>query len=115
MRALGRDAMRTMETRRWMRRICEDPAVCGGRPCVRGTRIEVAIILDGLAEGLTPEQLRDHYPHLTLADIRAALAYAAVQSRDETWKLAAQGSNTARPFPVSSRVFRPASRMTSQP
>ena len=56
--------------------------VCGGKPCIRGTRIYIAIILDGLAEGLTPEQVIDHYPQLTLDDIRAALAYAAELSHE---------------------------------
>ena len=58
-------------------RVTVDPNVCSGQPCIRGTRVYIAIILDGLAEGLTPEQVLDHYPHLTLDDIHAALAYAA--------------------------------------
>lgn len=63
-------------------RVSIDPQVCGGNPCVRGTRGYVATILDGLAEGLTPEALIDHYPQLTLDDIHAALAYAAELSRE---------------------------------
>jgi len=70
-------------------RIVVDPGVCGGKPCIRGTRIYIAIILDGLAEGLTPEQIIDHYPQLTSHDIRAALAYAAELSREAVWKIAA--------------------------
>lgn len=66
-----------------------DPNVCTGKPCIRGTRIYIAIILDGLAEGLTSEQIIDHYPQLTLEDIRAALAYAAELSRENVWKVAA--------------------------
>ena len=58
-------------------RVSVDPKVCGGKPCIRGTRTYIAIILDALAEGLTPGQIIDHYPYLTLDDIRAALAYAA--------------------------------------
>jgi len=46
------------------------------------------MILDGLAEGLTPQQIIDHYPQLTLDDIRAALAYAAELSRENIWKVA---------------------------
>ena len=69
-------------------RISVDPEVCGGKPCIRGTRIYIAIILDGLAEGLTPEQVMDHYPHLTMDDIRAALAYAAELARENVWKVA---------------------------
>ena len=69
-------------------RISVDPTVCGGKPCVRGTRIYIAIILDGLAEGLTPDQLIDHYPKLTVDDIHAALAYAAELARENVWKVA---------------------------
>jgi uncharacterized protein (DUF433 family) len=70
-------------------RIVVDPGVCGGKPCIRGTRIYIAIVLDGLAEGLTPEQIIDHYPQLTPDDIRAALAYAAELSRETVWRIAA--------------------------
>lgn len=69
-------------------RITVDPAVCGGKPCIRGTRINIAIVLDGLAEGLTPEQIIDHYPQLTLDDLHAALAYAAELSKENIWKVA---------------------------
>ncbi len=67
-------------------RITADPGVCGGRPCIRDTRIEIAIILDGLAEGLTFEDIIDHYPQLTPQDIRAALAYAAELAHEGLWK-----------------------------
>jgi uncharacterized protein (DUF433 family) len=70
-------------------RISVDPNICGGKPCVRGTRIYIAIILDSLAEGLTPEGVIEHYPSLTLEDIKAALAYAAELSRESLWKVAA--------------------------
>jgi uncharacterized protein (DUF433 family) len=70
-------------------RVSVDPSVCAGKPCIRGTRIYIAIILDGLVEGLTPEQIIDHYPHLELDDIRAALAYAAEMSKENIWKVAA--------------------------
>lgn len=68
-------------------RLGVDPRVCAGKPCIRGTRIYIAIILDGLAEGLTPEQIIDHYPQLTPDDIHAALAYAAGLSRENVWKV----------------------------
>jgi uncharacterized protein (DUF433 family) len=68
-------------------RVSVDPKVCGGKPCIRGTRIYIAIILDGLAEGLTAEGIIDHYPQLTHDDIRAALAYAAELTRENVWKL----------------------------
>ncbi|HTG58488.1 MAG TPA: DUF433 domain-containing protein [Terriglobia bacterium] len=70
-------------------RIAVDPGVCGGKPCVRGTRIYIAIILDSLAEGLSPEEIMKEYPPLTLDDIHAALAYAAELSRENIWKVRA--------------------------
>jgi uncharacterized protein (DUF433 family) len=57
-------------------RVIVDPKVCRGRPHIRGTGIYIAIILDALFGGLTPEQVIDHYPSLALDDIRAAVAYA---------------------------------------
>jgi uncharacterized protein (DUF433 family) len=71
-----------------LQRVSIAPNVCGGKPVIRGTRVLVAIILDALAEGLLPEQVIDHYPQLTLDDIHAALAYAAVLAQENTWKLA---------------------------
>jgi uncharacterized protein (DUF433 family) len=63
-------------------RISIDPAVCGGKPCVRGTRIWVALILDLLAGGMAEAQLRVEYPELTHDDILAAIAYGAEASRE---------------------------------
>lgn len=60
-----------------LKRIAVDPNICGGVPCIRGTRVPVSVILDALAEGLTPDEVRDHFPQLQPEDIRAALAYAA--------------------------------------
>ena len=70
-------------------RVTVDGGVCGGRPCIRDTRIEIAVILDGLAESLTIEDIIDHYPQLTRDDIRAALAYAAGLAHEGLWKMAA--------------------------
>ena len=61
-------------------RIATDPNGLGGEPHIRGTRIPIAAILDGLSEGLTPEALREHYPRLTLEDVCAAVEYAAAMS-----------------------------------
>ncbi len=69
-------------------RVTADPGVCGGRPCIRDTRIEIAVILDGLAEGLSFEDIIDHYPQLTREDILAALAYAADLAHEGLWKTA---------------------------
>ena len=61
---------------RLLKRVVSNPEVLGGEPCIRGTRIHVAVVLDSLAEGLTAEQIVDHYPALTEEDVRAAVAYA---------------------------------------
>jgi uncharacterized protein (DUF433 family) len=76
-----------MTQRELLERVSADPAVCAGKPCIRGTRIYIAIILDALAEGLTPEQIVDHYPSLQIDDVRAAVAYAAELARENLWKL----------------------------
>jgi len=70
-------------------RVTVDAEVCGGRPCIRDTRIEIAVVLDGLAEGLSIEDIIDHYPQLTKEDILAALAYAAELAHEGLWKTAA--------------------------
>jgi uncharacterized protein (DUF433 family) len=67
----------------WHERITTDPNICHGKPCITGTRIMVSVILDNLAEGLTPEEVVAEYPPLTLADVRAALEYAAALAREE--------------------------------
>jgi uncharacterized protein (DUF433 family) len=58
-------------------RIAVDPAVCGGRPTVSGTRVRVSDILDMLAGGAREEEIVEDFPYLTLEDIRACLAFAA--------------------------------------
>jgi uncharacterized protein (DUF433 family) len=63
-------------------RISIDPAVCGGKPCVRGTRLWVSLILDLLAGGMSETQLRAEYPELAHDDILAAIAYGAEASRE---------------------------------
>ena len=70
-------------------RITVDPKICGGKPCIRGTRIYISIILHALAERLTPEEIIDHYPSLQIEDIRAAVAYAAELARENVWKITA--------------------------
>lgn len=69
-------------------RVVSDPEICGGRPCIRGTRIEIAVVLDALAEGLEPDEIIDHYPTLKPDDIRAAVAYAADLAREGIWRIA---------------------------
>ena len=65
-------------------RIEIDPAVMLGKPVIRGTRIPVELVIRKLSEGATEANLLDAYPHLTQADIQAALAYAANSLAHET-------------------------------
>jgi len=58
-------------------RISTDPAVMLGKPCIKGTRITVELILRWLSEGRTFAELLQAYPHIGEEDIKAALAYAA--------------------------------------
>lgn len=63
-------------------RISIDPHVCFGKPCIKGTRIWVSLILDFLASGETAEQILAAYPQLRADDIRAAIAYGAEVARE---------------------------------
>ena len=65
-----------------LERVSIDPAVCGGRPCIKGTRIWIASILDFLADGMTASELLADYPQLELKDVLAAIAYGAEMSRE---------------------------------
>jgi len=62
--------------RKPLKRVVVKPDVCGGEPCIQGTRINVGVILDSLAEGLSPKEITKHFPPLTEQDVRAAVAYA---------------------------------------
>ena len=65
-----------------LKRISIDPNICFGKPCIRGTRIWVSLILDFMANGMSPEEILAEYPHLKMEDIRAALAYGAEMTRE---------------------------------
>ena len=65
-----------------LNRITIDPEICFGKPCIRGTRIWVSLILDYLANGMALEDILAEYPQLETDDIRAAIAYGAEMSRE---------------------------------
>ncbi len=71
-------------------RITLDPAVMGGKACVRGLRVTVGAVLGLLAAGRSPEEILRAYPYLEREDIDASLAYAA-------WRL----EEREVPLPVS--------------
>lgn len=70
-------------------RIAIDPAVCGGRAIIAGTRVRVSDILEMLAGGASEAEILADFPYLSLEDIRAALIYAAAQT-DHPVALAAE-------------------------
>jgi len=65
-----------------LERISVNPKVCFGKPCIKGTRIWVSLLLDKLAHGLTEAELMEAYPQLTHEDVLAAIAYGAEVSRE---------------------------------
>ena len=58
-------------------RIASDINICGGEPCIRGTRVPVRVVLSHLAAGEAVENVLKQFPRTTEADIRACLEYAA--------------------------------------
>lgn len=65
-----------------------DPAVCTGKPCIRGLRFPVARLLGLLAAGETREDVLAAYPYLEPQDIDEALRYASFLAEDESIELA---------------------------
>ena len=58
-------------------RISSNPKIFGGKPCIKGTRITVSMVLELLEDGLSFDEITgDYYPHITNEDIRACLEYA---------------------------------------
>ena len=65
-----------------LERISVDPNVAHGRPCIKGTRVWVEVIIDSLAAGETVDSILKGYPSLAREDIQAAMAYAAELVRE---------------------------------
>lgn len=63
-------------------RISIDSNICFGKPCIRGHRIWVCLILDFLASGMTLEELLEEYPGIEREDVLACIAYGAELARD---------------------------------
>ncbi len=69
-------------------RITQNPAVMGGKPCIRGTRVTVGMIVAQIGAGLTIDQLLADYPYLAREDILEALRYAAWRAQEREVALA---------------------------
>src|SRR5579862_1764142 len=67
----------------WREHISVNPSICHGKPCIKGTRIMVSVILDYLTAEEPVEEILRQYPTLKAGDIRAAVAYAAWLAHEE--------------------------------
>ena len=67
----------------WRTRIVVDPAVLVGKPVIKGTRISVELVVDLLGRGYTTQQVLEQYPHVTVEDVQACLAYGSEVLRSE--------------------------------
>ncbi len=65
-----------------LERISIDPKVCFGKPCIRGHRIWVSLVLDLISAGLSVEEVQEEYPQLSREDMLACVAYGAEMSRE---------------------------------
>jgi uncharacterized protein (DUF433 family) len=83
-----------MDREALLKRISIKPDVCFGKPCIRGTRIWVSLIVDSLADGVSEAELLKTYPQLTIEDIRAALAYAAEMTREHIIPIPLEATGT---------------------
>lgn len=67
----------------WKDRIIVDPEIVVGKPIIKGTRISVELILDRVADGWSIDDILDSYPHISRADVLAALSFAAELFKEE--------------------------------
>ena len=63
-------------------RITQDPAVMGGKPCIRGQRVTVGVIVGQIGAGRSIDELLTDYPYLEREDILEALRYAAWRAQE---------------------------------
>ena len=70
-----------MKKEELLSRISIDPQICFGKPCIRGHRIWVSLILDFLASGMTTQEILKQYPGLEEADVLACISYGAEMAR----------------------------------
>jgi uncharacterized protein (DUF433 family) len=68
-------------------RITIDPTLMGGKPCIRGMRVTVGMIVGMLAEGHSGAEILELYPYLEAEDIAQALSYAALRSEEREIEL----------------------------
>ena len=90
--------------------ISSTPGVCGGKPCVAGTRVRVWDVAVRAQAGQSPDEILSQFPNLTLSDVHAALAYYYDNRKDideqgaEDDRFAAQLKNNAGPGPLEAKL-----------
>ena len=67
----------------YLTRFDRDPAICGGEPVIRGTRVTLRTILASLAEGAGADEILSDFPTLTAEDVRAVIAFAAASTEED--------------------------------
>lgn len=80
-----------MDRQELLARISINPEICFGKPCIRGHRIWVSLVLDLLASGSTVPEILDDYPQLEEADVLACIAYGAEMSRERYVEIPLEG------------------------
>jgi uncharacterized protein (DUF433 family) len=72
-------------------RITVEPEKMGGKPCIRGMRVPVSLVLNLVANGMTDDEIIEAYPYLEKDDIRQCLLYAAALVNDDSYHLLPSG------------------------
>jgi uncharacterized protein (DUF433 family) len=88
-----------------LKRISIDPQVCFGRPCIRGTRIWVSLIVDNLAEGVSESELRAAYPQLQPEEIEHRFAQIQRIRADHTQMRTKIGASLSDPRKSAESAF----------
>ena len=78
-----------------LKRISINPNICFGKPCIKGHRIWVSLILDFLASGMSIPEILEQYPGLTEADIYTCIAYGAEMARERYIEISEEISSEA--------------------
>ncbi len=81
-----------MKSEELLKRISINPNICFGKPCIRGHRIWVSLILDFLSSGMSIDEILNDYPQLHHEDILACIAYGAEMSRERYVNIAMEPS-----------------------
>ena len=76
-----------MKTEKYLKWISTDPDILHGKPCIKGTRVPVYLIVSLVAEGTSIDEILQDYPSLTKESISAALSYAARLTEHEAYAL----------------------------